>query len=74
MAKLLPPVSKGGSLAKISKSTTGGMSSPLAGGFLNTKKKVITLDTLFKDRVDSCLLYTSPSPRDATLSRMPSSA
>ena len=24
--------------------------------------------------VDSCLLYTSPSPRDATLSRMPSSA
>ena len=36
MAKLLPPVSKGGSLAKISKSTTGGMSSPLAGGFLNT--------------------------------------
>ena len=26
------------------------------------------------DRVDACLLYTSPSPRDATLSRMPSSA
>ena len=25
-------------------------------------------------RPDSCLLYTSPSPRDATLSRMPSSA
>ena len=24
--------------------------------------------------LDSCLLYTSPSPRDATLSRMPSSA
>ena len=24
--------------------------------------------------VKSCLLYTSPSPRDATLSRMPSSA
>ena len=23
---------------------------------------------------DPCLLYTSPSPRDATLSRMPSSA
>ena len=29
-------------------------------------------DTL--DRVFACLLYTSPSPRDATLSRMPSSA
>ena len=26
------------------------------------------------DRFNSCLLYTSPSPRDATLSRMPSSA
>ena len=26
------------------------------------------------DHVYSCLLYTSPSPRDATLSRMPSSA
>ena len=26
------------------------------------------------ERVGSCLLYTSPSPRDATLSRMPSSA
>ena len=25
-------------------------------------------------RGDTCLLYTSPSPRDATLSRMPSSA
>ena len=26
------------------------------------------------DLPESCLLYTSPSPRDATLSRMPSSA
>ena len=26
------------------------------------------------DEIDICLLYTSPSPRDATLSRMPSSA
>ena len=25
-------------------------------------------------RMKACLLYTSPSPRDATLSRMPSSA
>ena len=28
----------------------------------------------FKGEGDICLLYTSPSPRDATLSRMPSSA
>ena len=26
------------------------------------------------DHTNACLLYTSPSPRDATLSRMPSSA
>ena len=26
------------------------------------------------ERLQNCLLYTSPSPRDATLSRMPSSA
>ena len=38
------------------------------------------IDKWDKDNVDSstvskyCLLYTSPSPRDATLSRMPSSA
>ena len=29
---------------------------------------------LFKVDLEGCLLYTSPSPRDATLSRMPSSA
>ena len=28
----------------------------------------------FVGRLQRCLLYTSPSPRDATLSRMPSSA
>ena len=26
------------------------------------------------EELEDCLLYTSPSPRDATLSRMPSSA
>mgnify|MGYP003316066861 CR=1 FL=1 len=33
-------------------------------------------DDLVKSQgyVSNCLLYTSPSPRDATLSRMPSSA
>ena len=33
-------------------------------------QKAYTRPDLFK----TCLLYTSPSPRDATLSRMPSSA
>ena len=31
-------------------------------------------DNPFSNGVSGCLLYTSPSPRDATLSRMPSSA
>ena len=31
-------------------------------------------DNLHKDKKYSCLLYTSPSPRDGLLSRMPSSA
>ena len=31
-------------------------------------------DELVNELSTSCLLYTSPSPRDATLSRMPSSA
>ena len=34
--------------------------------------EVLDLSELFHP--DTCLLYTSPSPRDATLSRMPSSA
>ena len=34
------------------------------------EKECLALQTTYK----TCLLYTSPSPRDATLSRMPSSA
>ena len=32
------------------------------------------LDELYAKRFFNCLLYTSPSPRDKTVSRMPSSA
>ena len=35
---------------------------------------VVTVSAQSADVSDACLLYTSPSPRDATLSRMPSSA
>ena len=35
---------------------------------------IISFHSLEDRRVKTCLLYTSPSPRDATLSRMPSSA
>ena len=35
----------------------------------------VVRSTMTKDTINNtCLLYTSPSPRDATLSRMPSSA
>ena len=37
---------------------------------LDYRKRLEQCDVLFM----ICLLYTSPSPRDATLSRMPSSA
>ena len=33
-----------------------------------------SIKALVRDAIGTCLLYTSPSPRDATLSRMPSSA
>ena len=36
--------------------------------------KVGSLRSITRGRPGVCLLYTSPSPRDATLSRMPSSA
>ena len=37
-------------------------------------RKILPMLWNKSDSVRSCLLYTSPSPRDATLSRMPSSA
>ena len=40
-----------------------GLIVPLTGGQASTGKQI-----------DNCLLYTSPSPRDGLLSRMPSSA
>ena len=45
--------------------------SPISGG-PSQRKGIQAGDKIVK--VDTCLLYTSPSPRDATLSRMPSSA
>ena len=49
---------------------------------VNVKKEnIIDVASFIRDELNfdhaesvSCLLYTSPSPRDATLSRMPSSA
>ena len=36
--------------------------------------KIPQLHSKYYTLYNTCLLYTSPSPRDATLSRMPSSA
>ena len=41
---------------------------------IGTILKIVTHKSVVVAMVSSCLLYTSPSPRDATLSRMPSSA
>ena len=41
-------------------------------GFVMMNVKVPCVQRYDEDQI--CLLYTSPSPRDATLSRMPSSA
>ena len=43
------------------------------------RRRIVAIKTLREDADEEamallCLLYTSPSPRDATLSRMPSSA
>ena len=37
-------------------------------------EKVPADSDVIREESEACLLYTSPSPRDATLSRMPSSA
>ena len=44
------------------------------GNLASTYEELGRLDEGMRLRQDTCLLYTSPSPRDATLSRMPSSA
>ena len=43
-------------------------------GEVKLTRKIQSLSIIFRTNTNICLLYTSPSPRDATLSRMPSSA
>ena len=42
--------------------------------FWNNKRNILSIDQYWNNKVNDCLLYTSPSPRDAIPSRMPSSA
>ena len=56
-------------LAEIGDKIQSGMGSSL--GFIAT---IIGLGAIFGSLLEHCLLYTSPSPRDLSTSRMPSSA
>ena len=43
-------------------------------GFYRRAKNIYAAKEIIKENYNNCLLYTSPSPRDGLLSRMPSSA
>ena len=43
-------------------------------GDVEVRDAMLAKAEFYAGTADRCLLYTSPSPRDATLSRMPSSA
>ena len=49
---------------------SGGTAAPAA----EREQQYQTLKSMIVKTADTCLLYTSPSPRDSTSSRMPSSA
>ena len=54
---------------------TGGVCDALASSHFAISGKALGVDALvFVGRCETCLLYTSPSPRDKRQSRMPSSA
>ena len=69
-------VISGKDLPNIKKLSSEGEKTQLEAVFdLNLTDEDKILDLLVKDQnLDVCLLYTSPSPRDTLLSRMPSSA
>ena len=46
----------------------------VAGDTINVEGLVVTVVDITAPEYDVCLLYTSPSPRDLSTSRMPSSA
>ena len=54
--------------------TLGGVSIPLDSNITNNSNTMLGDEWPSLIEVYTCLLYTSPSPRDRTRSRMPSSA
>ena len=76
-------VAEGGtlSLTRTALDNTDGLINIASNGILNGSQSTISggildgdIGARFTGNTLACLLYTSPSPRDATLSRMPSSA
>ena len=60
---------------KMVKRRGDGVSRALAGSLLAASEEDWSTVSVFKNQLfGNCLLYTSPSPRDGLLSRMPSSA
>ena len=47
---------------------------PFINNVVYLEDRILNYDIQPRDILTSCLLYTSPSPRDGLLSRMPSSA
>ena len=67
-------VNKDGSLTGNVFATVEDKNQPVDAKVTLSSEGVVIEAVQAEDGVFSCLLYTSPSPRDATLSRMPSSA
>ena len=83
-SKLNEQIDKNVALNKrLAESASDGILSEVSEGLADTQKeKLATLaenvefesETDYREKLGTCLLYTSPSPRDRTRSRMPSSA
>ena len=52
----------------------GGTGAAFEARYWGQDKKIVIAEKANIDRSGACLLYTSPSPRDLSTSRMPSSA
>ena len=60
--------------SQIWQETTAAMDNTTQLGSFRPEQRTLLERMLYNQQLNNCLLYTSPSPRDATLSRMPSSA